>query len=163
MGIVLIDRPDCIRGGNCSAREMVSSIWVVLIKVYLPVWSVARCFFLLITIIFSSCMVLFHAAAQSALMFWWAACKAHLYLKVVTARVQVVFKCFVTYPYVDGTVIIHGHPSHFSIWGGINPGKPHTQSARVLTMYGIELGKFRMLGHCTYQLSYASIPIAFTY
>ena len=71
-------------------------------------------------------MVLFHTAAQSALMFLCAACQAHLYLKVVTARVYVIFKCTFTPPYGDGTAILHGHPSHFSAQGGINPRKPHT-------------------------------------
>ena len=51
-------------------------------------------------------------------MFLWGARQAYLYLKVVTARVHVVFKCDLTPFYGDGIALLRGHPSHFSAQHG---------------------------------------------
>ena len=75
----------------------------------------------------------------------------HLYLKVVTARVHVVFKYSFTSPYRDGTAILRGHSSHVSARGGINPRKPHIHSARVLTIFGIEIGTGSWLHNAAYH------------
>ena len=84
-----------------------------------------------------------------ALMFLCASRQVHL--KVVTTRVHAFFECSFTSPYA----ILRGNPSHFSTQGRIHHRKPHTHSARILTIFDLELETFLMLGRRTYQLSYA--------
>ena len=110
-------------------------------------------FYLMLIVIVS-----FISYAQRYVHFYALMCLlgALFYMKVVTARVHVTFKYSFTSPYGDGIAILHGHPSHLVHREEFNPWKPHTHSARVLTIFGLELGTFHMLGQCTYQLSYAS-------